>query len=256
MKISDYYEVRGEGSPLVFVHGSFATTSTWRSMVDVLAAEHQCILFKLPGHCGTPDPADFHLPTIDTELKLLEAVIADVTDQPVHLIGHSYGGVVALALALKKSVPLRRLTLFEPVTTWVLEMADDQATLKIVQQFLQKYRQEAKDGVPHAGGQVMDFWCDAEVFGALPAGLQEKLILLQDNNIRHWDICTRVSHKPQDLQAIEVSTSLVAGSSSSIVAHRILDVLERLLPNVERHEIQDANHLLVTTHVGACLAAM
>src|SRR3990167_7171076 len=92
MPLSDHYQLTGSGSPIVFVHGSYATTSTWKKMIEQLSARHTCIAIKLPGHCGTPDPQDFEAPTIETELSLIEDVVRSLTDEPIHLVGHSYGG--------------------------------------------------------------------------------------------------------------------------------------------------------------------
>ena len=132
-----YYEQQGSGSPIVFIHGSYATTSTWKKIVQQLASTHHCISIKLPGHNGMPDPDDCAAPSIDTELNIIESVIAELTDQPIHLIGHSFGGVVALALALKGSVAIEALTLFEPVSTWVFESVGDKAKTAQLNAFIQ-----------------------------------------------------------------------------------------------------------------------
>ena len=80
MPLSDHYQLTGSGSPIVFVHGSYATTSTWKKMIEQLSARHTCIAIKLPGHCGTPDPQDFDAPTIETELKLIEVQLGEAID--------------------------------------------------------------------------------------------------------------------------------------------------------------------------------
>jgi len=87
-----YYEQQGSGSPIIFIHGSYATTSTWKKIVQQLANTHHCISIKLPGHSGMPDPDDFSAPNINTELHIIESVVTKLTNQPIHLIGHSFGG--------------------------------------------------------------------------------------------------------------------------------------------------------------------
>ena len=91
MDIRPYVALQGSGEPLVFVHGSYATTSTWKKLVERLAPTHHCIAIRLPGHGGVPDPQDFETPSMETELALLEATVRQLTDRPIHLIGHSYG---------------------------------------------------------------------------------------------------------------------------------------------------------------------
>ena len=254
--IQNYYEVRGKGVPLVFIHGSYASTATWRKMVDSLEGTFQCILIKLPGHCGLPDPNDFAEPSVETELALIETIVNSIASGPVHLIGHSYGGVVALAMALKGSLKLKKLTLYEPVATWLIDLAQDDALAAQVEQFLQPYRSAVASGEPYAGGKVIDFWCGSPEFHKFPVKVQDKLMLLQKNNIRHWDICTRVSHNIEDIKRLQVLTHLVVGENSSPVAHGIIDLLHGWLPQGKRYLVLGANHFLVTSHIDACLAAM
>jgi len=42
--IGKYYDDQGSGSPIVFLHGLYATTSKWNKRVEHLAPNHQCIL--------------------------------------------------------------------------------------------------------------------------------------------------------------------------------------------------------------------
>ncbi|RZI82439.1 MAG: alpha/beta fold hydrolase [Rubrivivax sp.] len=248
---------QGAGEPMVFVHGSFATPSTWKKLIERLAPTHQCIALRLPGHGGMPDPQDFEAPSIDTELDWLAAVARQlVGDRPIHLVGHSYGGVVALAQALKGNLPLASLTLFEPVATWVLDAVNDQATQAQVQAFLQGYRRDAALGLPDVCGQVIDFWGGADNFAALPPHIRAVMVGMVPNNLRHWDICTRAQHTAADLACLNVPTRLVCGTQSNQVAHAIVNHLHRLLPHSRRWEIEGASHGLVTSHADACASVL
>ena len=54
MNTSDFFVEQGAGEPVVFVHGSYATTSTWKKLMERLAPTHHCIAIRLPGHGGLP----------------------------------------------------------------------------------------------------------------------------------------------------------------------------------------------------------
>ncbi len=253
MNIDNYYKQQGSGPPIVFIHGSFASTSTWNGMIEKLAATHQCISIKLPGHCGMPDPEDFAKPTMETELAVVEGVVNKlVGNEPVHLVGHSYGGVIALAQALKGNMALSQLTLFEPVAVWVFEAAKDEVMSKRVEQFLQRYRHDVSQQVPYVCGQVIDFWGGDGAFETLPNFIKDSMDLMVSNNIRHWDIADTVTTNFADLQKITVPTCLVHGSQSSVVAHAIVDHLDEQLPNSKKYIIENASHFLVTSHAGEC----
>lgn len=256
MDIRPWVVEQGAGDPVVFVHGSYATPSTWRKLIERLAPTHHCVAIRLPGHGGMPDPQDFGAPSIEAELAVLEATVGQLTDRPIHLVGHSYGGVVALAQALKGNLPLAELTLFEPVATWVLDVVNDQPMQAEVQAFLSRYRHDAALGLPDVCGQVIDFWGGANDFAGLPPHIQVAMATMVSNNLRHWDICTRAEHTAADLARLNVPTRLVCGTRSNLVAHAIVDHLHRLLPYSRRWEIDGASHGLVTSHAEACLSIL
>ncbi len=266
MKTELYFEQKGSGSPIVFIHGSYATTSTWKKMVEHLSLTHHCISIKLPGHGGMPDPIDFDAPTVETELAIIEKVVSDLTDQPIHLVGHSIGGVVALSLALKGSLDIVQMTLYEPVAVWVLDVVNDQditqqaITIKKmrgrVQDFLTRYRHDFACKDPYVCGQVIDFWCGEGSFEPLPDFIKDSMASLEKNNIRHWDICTAINNSLADLQACSIPTRLVYGTESNPVAHAISNRLYDMLPRSKKYVIEGASHFLVTSHANDCLSVM
>ncbi len=256
MRIEGYFEQQGSGSPIVFIHGSYATTSTWKKMVEQLAVNNNCISIKLPGHCGTPEPDDFSDPTMETELAIIERVVTQLTDQPIHIVGHSYGGVVALAQALKGSLDLSQMTLFEPVAVWVLDRVKDTEMNDIVQRFLAKYRHDVSRKIPYSCGQVIDFWGGDGAFAPLPDFIKDSMDALVINNIRHWDICESIPSRHSDLQGCHVPTRVVCGTQSNPVAHAISNHLNKEIPNSRKYVIEGASHFLVTSHASECLSVL
>lgn len=252
----DYYEVYGSGSPIVFIHGSFASTSTWKKMIATLSKEHLCITIKLPGHGGMPNPDDFAAPSMETEFQIIEDVIRKVTDEPVHLVGHSFGGVVALALAMKGSVPLRHLTLFEPVATAVLSESGEQVAALALDQFVSDYRDAVTNDIPYACSKVIDFWGGAGSFANIPEALRDGMVPFTANNIRHWDLCQSTIRPMSDYHSLTVPTTVVCGGNSNPIAQTIAKQLHAHIPNSSFKSIADASHFMVTTHAEACLEAM
>ena len=251
-----YYDVCGSGSPIVFIHGSFASTSTWKKMITSLSREHQCIAIKLPGHCGTADPADFTAPSMETEFTVIENAIGQLTSEPVHLVGHSFGAVVALALAMKGSVALRHLTLFEPVAVAVLAESGEEKAAVAVNQFVSDYRDAVTNNQPYACGKVIDFWGGAGSFDGMPEALRDGMAAFTNNNIRHWDLCQSCVRPMSDYQSLATPTSVICGGNSNPIAHTIAKQLHAHIPNSTLTTIEMASHFMVTTHAEACLTAM
>jgi pimeloyl-ACP methyl ester carboxylesterase len=98
-------------APVVFIHGFGADSSTWSRMLPLIDTDLERIVIELPGHGGEglDGAADFD--------ALIAAVLDRLTSMvtgEMHLVGHSLGGAVALALASMARVSIRSLTLIAP----------------------------------------------------------------------------------------------------------------------------------------------
>jgi len=256
MNIDSYFEHQGSGSPIVFIHGSFASTSTWKKMIELLADNHHCISIKLPGHCGTDDPKNFYDPTLEQELAIIEQVVNKLTGEPIHLVGHSFGGVIALAQALKGNLKIAKMTLFEPVACWILRSVGDQKMNTRLQKFLTNYRKDTMNNQPYVAGQVIDFWAGAGAFSSLPDFIKGNMAPLVPNNIRHWDIDAATCTSLSDLHKCVIPTHFVCGDKSNCVARAICNHLSKQMPNCHTTVIEGASHFLVTSHAKKCTDAV
>ena len=102
---------RGEGAPLVFLHGFGADLNGWRPVHRLLRETRAALAIDLPGHGLSPlgDEASFE--------ALVEAARAALIEEGVgvaHLVGHSLGGAVAAALAHEPGVRALSLMLIAP----------------------------------------------------------------------------------------------------------------------------------------------
>lgn len=256
MSIDSYYEQYGCGDPIVFIHGSYASTSTWKSVVEHLAPDYHCICIKLPGHCGTPDPDDFAKPNISTELSILQHVVAKLTDRPIHLVGHSYGGVVALSQAIKDSIPISQMSLFEPVACWVFDAANDEQMHNRVQMFTDDYLNHFTKDKNRACAKVIDFWAGDGAFDSLPDFIQSSMTPLVENNVRHWKITDAFAYTLNDLASLDMPTRVICGDQSNPVAGAIAKHLTTHIPNSEMRIIAGASHFLLSSHPEQCLDAL
>lgn len=105
-----YYEVHGQGKPIVLIHGSFMTIPmTWTEAIPLLARSRQVIVAEMQGHGRTRD--------VPRELSY-EAMADDVAGLLGHLkvesadvLGYSMGGGVAFQVAIRHPQRVRRLVI-------------------------------------------------------------------------------------------------------------------------------------------------
>jgi pimeloyl-ACP methyl ester carboxylesterase len=105
--LSLHVERLGDGPPVLLVHGSVTGARlTWREQLP-LAERWTLLLADRPGFGESPSLARCNF---EAEAPLL----ADLLDEPAHVVAHSYGGVIALLAAALRPDGVRSLTVVEP----------------------------------------------------------------------------------------------------------------------------------------------
>jgi pimeloyl-ACP methyl ester carboxylesterase len=107
------YEVQGAGEPVVLVHGSHIADAFAPLLVEpVLTERYQLILYHRRGFAGSTHP-DGPL-SIVQQAADCRAFMRHLGVQCAHIVGHSYGGAIALQLALDAPEAVHSLALLEP----------------------------------------------------------------------------------------------------------------------------------------------
>ena len=86
-----YYEVRGQGEPLVFIYGIACLMNHWHFQVEHFAKTHQVILFDIRGHHKSLPIGDFNHLTLEDLVKDLKGLLQHLEIKTAHMVGHSYG---------------------------------------------------------------------------------------------------------------------------------------------------------------------
>lgn len=103
------YQRSGVGAPLILVHGTGGAYTRWAPILPVLEKHFSVYAIDRRGR-GESGDADTY--TIEREFEDIGAVV-DSFEEPVHLLGHSFGAICALEAALLTR-NLRKLILYEP----------------------------------------------------------------------------------------------------------------------------------------------
>lgn len=106
------YEECGAGPTIVLVPGSCSTGAAWRPVIAALNGRFRYVTTSLLGYGGTVERRTASDPAISHEAEILESVVRRAGGRP-HLVGHSFGGLVALAVAVRNKVPLASLVILE-----------------------------------------------------------------------------------------------------------------------------------------------
>jgi pimeloyl-ACP methyl ester carboxylesterase len=122
------YDVSGAGPTVVLVPGSCSTGAAWRPVMAAWGNRFRCVTTSLLGYGGTAERRTLRDPSIGHEVDIMEAVIRKAGG-PVHLVGHSFGGLVAIAVALRNRVPLASVVVIEAPAAELLRDNGDRRTI-------------------------------------------------------------------------------------------------------------------------------
>ena len=107
--IDYYYEIRGEGEPILLLHGGLGLIEMFGANLKTLQESRQVIAVDLQGHGRTPlgdRPID--IPAIGRDMA---TVVSELGYDKVDVLGYSFGGGVALHFAAEAPEKVRRLVI-------------------------------------------------------------------------------------------------------------------------------------------------
>jgi len=96
----------GEGPALLLVHGTGASTHSWRDLMPILAPHYSVIALDLPGH-GFTDPVQGPASSIVGMSESVSALLREMGAKPSYCVGHSAGAVVLCKMALDRRIAPR-----------------------------------------------------------------------------------------------------------------------------------------------------
>ena len=101
------YQIRGEGEPLILIHGGSGSSMHWLYQVPELSKHYRVIVYDVRGHGKTDKPKQQY--SIELFSEDLSELMNKLEIDEAHIIGHSLGGMIAQQFAL--NFPNRILSL-------------------------------------------------------------------------------------------------------------------------------------------------
>jgi pimeloyl-ACP methyl ester carboxylesterase len=244
-----YFREVGSGTSVVCIHSSASSSGQWRALMERLSDRFRVIAVDLYGSGKTaawPQDQPMHL---DDELALLSSVFRAAGDR-FHLIGHSYGGAVALKAALADPDRLLSLVVYEPVLFSVL-IADARET--VAAREIIAVRDDtirlADEGNFNASAQrFVDYWSGEGTWAATPEARRLALANAMRAVKPEWHA---VFYEPAPLSAfaaVTVPTLFLTGTKSKASALAVARLVTSVLPRVRLEEIEGVGHMAPVTH--------
>lgn len=148
----------GRGEPILLLHSSGASRRQWARLREPWSDRYRTLGIDLWGYGETPFPTGVDGFRLSDEVALARVLLRRL-DQPFHLVGHSYGGAVALRLALESPGLVRSISVHEPVLFHLLREGDQTREWDEIKRISQNVLHHVgHDNLNEAARLFVDYW--------------------------------------------------------------------------------------------------
>jgi pimeloyl-ACP methyl ester carboxylesterase len=238
------YVERGNGEPIVFVHGELGDLRTWLREVETFSHKYRAISYSRREHWPGERVVEKGEYLRDTHAADLIALIDALELNKVHLVGHSFGAAVALLAALEAPDRIISLTLGEPSPfPNMFEESEFQALLRrrlgLEEAFLLAKRKNPEAAVR----QFLTVMVGADVLDQIPSSSRESML---DNASTLPRIIEHYFESPSPsrarLKRLETPCLLISGEFSPKLSFMVNQKLSRRLPNSQDVTLSSTSH--------------
>lgn len=228
--------------PGLALHCLMGSGAGWRHVAKALDQRLDLRGFDMPGHGRSPDwqPTDDGVDYITAVTRYAAALI----DRPLDLIGHSFGAVVALRIAVAAPDAIRTLTLIEPVLFAAAPDLDELSHAAMAP-FVQS------GDWAGAAQAFLSIWGYGVDLDTLPVSARAQMIsqvrLIAETGPALSHDSAKIL-RPDGLESIDAPVLFVMGEKSPAIVHALVDQLAVRMADVGRAVVPDAGHMVPMTH--------
>jgi pimeloyl-ACP methyl ester carboxylesterase len=244
-----YFEDQGHGPAVLLLHSSGLSSQQWRRLRAALEPHHRVLAPDLIGYGRSAPWAGVEPFQYPTDLAVAEAVAA-LAGSPIHVVGHSYGGFLALKIAARGKVSVASLAMFEPVAFGVLHSAGDEEGLRD----LARADADGSFFAPEQEGTAawcelfVDYWSGAGYWKRLPPPQQAAFAANGRKMFQEVRSLVQDRTPQSDYRHIEAPALLLSGTRSPPAGRRVAAILAETIPHARLETLSGAGHMGPLTH--------
>ena len=244
-----FVRAAGRGPTVICLHSNASHGGQWRPLMDRLADRFHVVAVDGYGAGKSPEWTSPRPLTMADEVELLRPVLA-TAGTPAWLVGHSYGGAVALKAALLHPGRFAGLVVYEPTFFQLVQQRspppnDVDGIVAAVAAAAACLARDDRDGAARC---FIDFWMGA---GAWDRMSDERKPAMADSvrNVQRWaDTIMAEPTTLADLRALDLPVLLLAGERSPRSSLSVIELLLTALPQVQLVTFPSLGHMAPVTH--------
>jgi pimeloyl-ACP methyl ester carboxylesterase len=244
---ADFLEA-GSGPAVMLVHSSVSGARQWRRLMDELKDEFHVRAVNLYGYGRTPPWSSDAPQSLDDQARLVETALPTNADS-VCLVGHSFGGSVAMKLAARLPGRVTRLVLLETNPFYLLEQsgrADAFAEIMDLRNWVKKFGRMGEWAT--VAERFADYWGGAGSWQNMSEERRHAFAEAMKPNYFEWDaVMEETTPAEQWARLLPRSTLLVSDPNTVPPIREITAILRRSCPMWTYKEIAGGGHMAPLT---------
>ncbi|MEQ1515657.1 MAG: alpha/beta hydrolase [Usitatibacteraceae bacterium] len=242
------YTDEGRGPPVILIHSSVSANRQWRALTEALTDRYRVLAINLFGYGDTtPWPATSSQ-TLHAQAQLVR-VLCEEVDAPVQLVGHSFGGSVALKAASLPGVRVESLILLEPNPCYLLKQhgrVEAYAEVRALCDHVKRFG--ALGDWTTVAERFADYWLGDGSWRAMPEKRRAAFVASLPPNFHEWDAVMNEETSITQWQALNARTLLVSDAATRQPIREIVEIFAEACPHWSFQAIPHGGHMAPLTH--------
>ena len=206
----------GQGEPVVLIHSSVSANRQWRALTEALKDRYRVLAINLFGYGETTPWPGSSSQSLYAQARLVLAVCEEL-GSPVHLVGHSFGGSVALKAARLLGPRVGSLILLEPNPFYLLKQNGR------TEAFLES--RSLRDHVkcfgslgdwPRVAERFADYWLGEGSWSAMPEKRRASFADSLPPNFYEWDAVMEEETTVEEWRGLSAKTLVVSDAATRL----------------------------------------
>jgi len=232
----------GDGEALLFVHGMGCGSINWESQYDWFSSRYLTIGWDAPGYGQS---SNFHtdLPSVADYIMALASFLDALEIKKVHLVGHSYGGIIVAGFYRSYPERVLSMTLAQPVIGGGIQRPKDRE-----KEIRKRFELVQKLGMEKYAAMHVPKSCSPEVPPdilekgiSLTAKIPQAGYLKQFRSLKHANIF-EWTRKP-DIPAL-----IVSGEFDTTADKQVIKRIAKQISGIQEEVIPDIGHMIYLEH--------
>lgn len=234
-------------------HCSGANGVQWQPLVEAIGSEFDVVT---PEHIGCKSRGNWHGQTAFSLAHEAEPTLAliDAEGASVHLVGHSYGGAVALHIAQQRPGRIASLTIYEPSAFYLLPQLGEVAATAMaeISAIADRVRSHVAAGDCRSATETfVEYWNGRGSWDAMHPKVQNALINWTPKAPLDFHALLNDTATLDDTNALKMPTLIMRGEHAPLSTRTLSDALAKAVTGSKLTVVPGAGHMGPITHASA-----